>query len=57
MGISVTLAVFLNELDPSLKLSFREVLSSAAQGEFDRRNNVGTCPESVNLRRGNFSRT
>ena len=40
--MSTTLAVFLKELDPSLKIELHEVLGSAAQESSDAWNNAGT---------------
>ena len=40
--MSATLAVFLNELDPSLKIQLHEVLGSAAQESSNAWNNAGT---------------
>ena len=40
--MSTTLAVFLNELDPSLKIQLHEVLGSAAQESSNAWNNAGT---------------
>jgi malate dehydrogenase (quinone) len=40
--MSATLAVFLKELDPSLKIELHEVLGSAAQESSDAWNNAGT---------------
>src|SRR5215472_6494878 len=40
--MSATLAVFLTELDPSLKIQLHEVLGSAAQESSNAWNNAGT---------------
>jgi malate dehydrogenase (quinone) len=40
--MSATLAVFLKELDPGLKMELYEVLGSAAQESSDAWNNAGT---------------
>ena len=40
--MSATLAVFLKELDPSLKIELHEVLGSAAQESSNAWNNAGT---------------
>lgn len=41
--MSATLAVFLKELDPRLKIELDEVLGSAAQESSNEWNNAGTC--------------
>jgi malate dehydrogenase (quinone) len=40
--MSATLAVFVNELDPSLKIQLDEVLGSATQESSNAWNNAGT---------------